>query len=108
MVRALVSQAERNIGHKTPVSVITMEDGESENSIRLKIQGTGEAEYLGRETVAVLGQKVPAYKFRFTDPKRPEAAQNVWASESGILLSMTLGDSTKIDLTEYQGPPLIP
>jgi hypothetical protein len=75
----------------------------------LKVQGVAPVEYLGRETIEIVGQKILAYKFRLVEPKGPERAQEVWISESGILLSMTLSDSgAKINLTEYQGPSLNP
>ena len=76
--------------------------------MRLKVQGIVQVEYLGRETIEILGKKFLAHKFRLTDPKHPEVAQDFWASESGILLSMALDSGAKINLTQYQGPPLIP
>ncbi len=107
--QAVVSQAERTIGHKTAIPLIVLEDGETKDSISLKVQGVVQVEYRGRETIEILGRKIPAHRFRLVDSKEPERAQDFWMSESGILLSMTMDDSgTRINLTEYQGPSLIP
>lgn len=107
--QAIVSQAERTVGHKTTISLIALEDGETPDSMVLKVQEVELVEYRGRETIEILGQKILAYKFRLVDPKNPERAQDFWMSESGILLSMTLGQGgARINLTEYQGPSLNP
>jgi hypothetical protein len=107
--QAIVSQAERTIGQKTAIPLIALEDGETKNSISLKVQGVAQVEYRGREAIETLGQKILAYKFRLVDPKDPEHARDLWMSDSGILLSMTIDDSgARINLTEYQGPSLSP
>ena len=106
--QALGSQAERVVGHKTAMPLITLDDSETEKGMRLKVQEIEQVEYLGRETVNVLGQKLLAHKFRLADPKNADATQQFWVSESGILLCMTIGEggSMRITLTQYEGPPL--
>jgi hypothetical protein len=106
--QALASQAERVVGHKTAMPLITLDDGETKNSISLKVQEIEEVEYLGREAVEVMGKKLLAHKFRLVDPKNPddpEGPQEFWVSDSGILLSMTFVGA-RISLTQYQGPSL--
>jgi hypothetical protein len=104
--QALGSQAERVVGHKTAMPLITLDDSDAEKDARLKVQEIEQVEYLGRETVNVLGQKLLAHKFRLPDPKNADSAQEFWVSESGILLSMTISGDMKITLTQYEGPPL--
>jgi hypothetical protein len=106
--QAIASRAERVVGHKTAMPLITLDDGETENSISLKVQEIEEVEYLGREAVEVMGKELLAHKFRLVDPKNSDdqdGAQEFWMSDSGILLSMKRG-GVKIILTQYQGPSL--
>jgi hypothetical protein len=87
--------------------LITLDDSDAEKDVRLKVQEIEQVEYLGSETISVLGQKLLAHKFRLAAAKNADA-QEFWMSESGILLSMTLGEGghMRITLTQYEGPPL--
>ncbi|MGA7850554.1 MAG: hypothetical protein WCA13_15720 [Terriglobales bacterium] len=105
--QAFVSQAVRTVGHKTAVPLVTLDEGQTRNSISLKVQEIEQVEYLGRETVEILGQKLLAHKFRLVDPETG-AEQEFWVSESGLLLSMKMGEGRVISLTQYQGPSLAP
>ena len=104
--QALISQAERVIGHNTSIPLITLDD--SEGALSLKIQEIHQVEYLGQEKVEVVGQQVLARTFRVVGPNNEEIAQKLWVSESGIVLSMKLGEGVVISLTHYQGPSLSP
>jgi len=61
-------QAARSIGHKTTIPLISIDDGDSESSMKLTIEETEQVEYLGWETIEVLNQQVHAHKFRIIDP----------------------------------------
>jgi len=108
--QALASLTERTPGHKTAIPLISLEDGETGSGVRLKLEEVEPVEYLGQETIEVVGQKVRANKFRLVDPKDPDdqdGMREFWVSESGILLSIKFGgDRGKISLTKYHGPSL--
>src|ERR1022692_4550521 len=87
---AIASQSERIVGRKTALPLITLDEGQTKNDIVLKVQEVEQVEYLGKETIEIIGQKIPAYKFRLLDPK--SGAQEFWVSESGVVLSMKLGE----------------
>jgi hypothetical protein len=106
--QAIASRADRVVGHKTAMPLITLDDDQTENSTSLKVQEIEEVEYLGREAVEVMGKNLLAHKFRLVDPQSSDdqdGTQEFWMSDSGILLSMKRG-GVKIILTQYQGPSL--
>jgi hypothetical protein len=102
-----IVQAERTIGQTTTIPVISIGDGERRNSIKLEVVETQQVEYLGREKIEVLHQEILAHKFRMKAPNAPKSGQDLWMSDSGLLLAITLDAADrKIMLTSYEGPPL--
>lgn len=99
----LVGQARRTAGYQTPVPVVTVDDGETENSMVLKVDETEQVKYLGQEKIEVMNQQILADKFQITDDD--DRPQNFWLSSSGLLLQLDMGD-VKIVLRNYQGTPL--
>jgi len=98
----LVGQAERSVGARTPVAVVSLEDGETPDAIALKGDETEQVEYLGQEKIQVLEQSIVAHRFRTV---HSEESQDFWLSPSGLLLQMQMGEG-KIVLSGYQGQPL--
>src|SRR5215467_3778890 len=98
----LVGQAQRSVGAKTSVAVVSLEDGETPDSIALKGDETEQVEYLGQEKIQVLEQSIVAHKFRTVDS---EGSQHFWLSPFGLLLQMQMGDG-RIVLSGYQGQEL--
>lgn len=96
-------QVDRSIGKQTDVPAIGIED-RPDNAIGLKLQETEKLEYLGRENIEVVGQTVSAHKFSLKGPSGG-AEENLWLSDSGLLLRLTSADLSVV-LTNYQGPPL--
>jgi hypothetical protein len=108
-VQVSVAQADRTVGRKTSVPVLSLQDDASNKGIELGIAETEEIEYLGQEKIRLLGREVLAHKFRTDDVDHPgpQNADLVWVSYSGIVLQIsTSEEDTSIFLTEYKGPLL--
>jgi hypothetical protein len=103
------AQAERVVGHKTTIPLISIEDGDTPGTMKLAVEEIEQIEYLGREKISVLNHQMLAHKFRMTDPYHQHVG-DLWMSNSGLLLAMTLGEegevSVKMMLTSYQGRSL--
>jgi hypothetical protein len=100
--QSLASVAERKTGRVTLIPGITIEDGEDENGITLKVQETEQVQYLGREKLKIVGQDVLAHKYRWLDMGAPAA--DLWMSDSGLILRVFRYNSTaSYALTSYQG-----
>lgn len=104
--QTIASQAGRSIGRKSAIPLITIEDGDTTNSTTLKVQEIEQVEYLGREKIDVAGQTVLAHKFRIDDPASA-APENLWLSNSGLLLQLSQQGNPSLLLTTYEGPPLV-
>jgi len=102
-VQMLVGQALRSIGYTTEVAVVTIADGETENSLALKVKLTEQVKYVGQEKIEILNQQILAHKFQLIEEDDPP--QSVWLSSSGLLLQMQMGEG-KIILSNYQGQAL--
>lgn len=99
------SQAERSAGQKSAIPLITIEDGDTADSTVLKVQEIEQVEYLGREKIDVVGQTVLAHKFRITDAASA-TPEDLWLSNSGLLLQLTQQGNPSLLLTSYEGPSL--
>lgn len=99
------AQVGRSTGQRSAMPLITIEDGDTPDSTILKVQETEQVEYIGREKVDVVGQTVLAHKFRITDPASA-APEDLWLSDSGLLLRLTQQGNPSLLLTSYDGPPL--
>jgi hypothetical protein len=107
--QASVAQAERVIGRKTRVPVLSLHDDATNTGIELRVEETDQIEYLSRERIKLLDREILADKFRIDDIERPNSENTnfVWVSQSGIVLQITaIGDDSPIRLTEYSGPML--
>lgn len=108
-VQVSVAQADRTVGRKTKVPVLSLRDDSTNKGIELGIEETEEIEYLGQEKIRILDREVLAHKFRTDDVDHPgpQNADLVWVSYSGIVLQIsTSEEDTSIFLTEYNGPLL--
>ena len=103
--QTIASQAGRSIGRKSDIPLITIEDGDAANSTLLKVQEIERVEYRGREKIDVAGQTVLAHKLQIDDPARA-APENLWLSNSGLLLKLSQEGNPSLVLTNYEGPPL--
>lgn len=105
--QTVAAGADRSLGNSTAVPLITIEDGETEGSIRLKVEETEQVKYLGPESLEIMGKAVPADKFQMTSTDQT-GSQYIWLSRSGLLLQLSSSDagSGTIVLTTYEGPPL--
>lgn len=99
------SQAGRTAGQKSAIALITIEDGDTANSTILKVQENEQVEYLGRENIAVVGQTVLANKFRIRETGST-APEDLWLSDSGLLLRLSQQGNPSLVLTSYEGPRL--
>lgn len=99
--------ADRSLGNSTAVPLITIEDGETEGRIRLKVEETEQVKYLGPENLEIMGKAVAADKFQMTSTDQT-GSDYVWLSRSGLLLQLSSSDSGNgtIVLTSYEGLPL--
>jgi hypothetical protein len=102
-------QANRTAGSVTAIPLITLlNDDNGKDEDKLSVQDSVQIECLGSETIDLLSQRVPAWKFRMRDPgaSGPDHSDYSWTSRSGILLQGTSGNQTTIKLTAYEGPQL--
>lgn len=99
------SQAGRSAGQKSAIPLITIEDGDTADSTILKVQEIEQVEYLGRANIAVAGQTIVAHKFRVRDGSSA-APEDLWLSDSGLLLRLSQEGNPSLVLTNYDGPPL--
>jgi|SRR5215469_2897986 len=103
--QTIASQAERSvIGRQSSIPLITIEDGETAESTKLKVQEIEQVEYVGRERIQVAGQVALADKFRVTD-SGGGAPENLWLSNRGLLLQASQQGNPSLVLTSYDGPP---
>lgn len=105
--QTVVAGADRSPGNSTAVPLITIEDGETKGSVRLKVEETEQVKYLGPENLEIMGKAVAADKFQMTSTDQT-GSDYVWLSRSGLLLQLSSSDSGNgtIVLTSYEGPPL--
>jgi hypothetical protein len=104
-----VSQAERLPGHLTIVPIVTFEEGDTRDSLKLGVEETEQIEYLGQEKIEILGQQILAHKFRIEDKKNPgdpASTQIYWTSEFGLLVEAADEDGPFLVLSAYDGPTL--
>lgn len=106
-MQAIASAAERSVDNSTAMPLITIEDGEAKDSIKLKIEETEQVKYLGPEKLEIMGKEVAADKFQMTSAGTT-GGEYIWLSRSGLLLQLSSSDSGNgtIVLTTYEGPPL--
>lgn len=102
--QTIASQAERS-GEPATIPLITIEDGDKADSVVLKVQEIEHVQYLGREKIEVAGQNALAHSFRITTADNAEP-QNLWLSDSGLLLRLSQQGNPSLILTSYKGPPL--
>lgn len=105
--QTVAAGAERSLDNSTAVPLITIEDGETEGSIRLKVEETEQVKYLGPENLEIVGKAVAADKFQMTSTNQ-SGSEYIWLSRSGLLLQLSSSDSGSgtVVLTSYEGPPL--
>lgn len=103
--QTIASQAGRSPAQPTAIPLVTIEDGDKAGSIILKVQEIEHVQYLGRDKIEVAGQKALAHSFQITtaDNAKP---QNLWLSDSGLLLRLSQQGNPSLILTSYKGPPL--
>lgn len=99
------SQAGRSTAQKSAIPLIAIEDGDTTDSTILRVQEIEQVEYLGQEKIDVVGQTVIAHKFRVSDPASA-IPEDLWLSDSGLLLRLTQQGNPSLLLTSYEGPPL--
>ena len=102
----LASQAQRASGQHTGISIIS---ALRRNDVTgdTHVVNVIDVEYLGRERIQVLNQKLLAHKYHIRDPKNPKnPQQDLWTSNSGILLKATAGYRPALILSAYEGRPL--
>jgi|SRR5215469_4169839 len=102
--QTMAAQAGRISEQTSAIPLITIEDGDTPNSIALKVQEIEHVSYAGREKIEVAGQTVLAHKFQLTETGTA-APENLWLSDSGLLLRMSQENSSFV-LTNYEGPSL--
>lgn len=105
--QTIASQAERSPGQPAAIPLVTIEDGDKAGSIILKVQEIEHVEYLGREKIEVAGENALAHRFRITATDNAEP-QDLWLSDSGLLLRLSQQGNPSLILTSYTGPPLTP
>ncbi|MGB7172238.1 MAG: hypothetical protein WBD23_01670, partial [Candidatus Acidiferrales bacterium] len=104
--QTIASQAGRSIGQKSAIPLVAIEDGDTADSATLKIQEVELVEYLGREKIEVAGRTVLSHKFRISIPQSA-TPEDLWLSDSGLLLQLSQQGNPSLALTSYEGPPLI-
>lgn len=106
--QGLASQAVRSNSHITDIPEIEVQDGDTENTIKLHIAEIERVQYLGREKLKLGSQEIDAHRFRlFTGESAPKSDDiNIWISESGLLLKLDDQQAGSMILTKYDGPPL--
>lgn len=102
--QTIASQAERS-GQPATIPLVTIEDGDKADSVILKVQEIEHVQYLGREKIEVAGQSALAHSFRITTANNAEP-QDLWLSDSGVLLRLSQQGNPSLILTSYKGPPL--
>lgn len=103
--QTIASQVERSPGQPAAIPLVTIEDGDKADSIILKVQEIEHVQYLGRQKIEVAGQNALAHRFRVTATDNAEP-QNLWLSNSGLLLRLSQQGDPSWILTSYTGPPL--
>jgi hypothetical protein len=96
----LVVQAARIPSQSTAIPLIAFEDADQGDGIKLVAGEIENIQFIGREVVEVLNQKIKAYKF---SDKSAKEETLYWLSDSGLLLKITTADFSMV-LTGYQGP----
>ena len=99
----LAAQAQPSPGKHTEISIIVVlqtKDMTGDSHVVSVI----DVEYLGREEIQVLNRKLLAHKYHIRDPKNPKRPQqDLWTSDSGILLKATAGYESAVILSAYEG-----
>jgi hypothetical protein len=103
--QTVASQAEHSVGRKSAIPLVTIEDGDTPDSTILKVKEIEQVEYLGREKIEVVGQAVLAHKLQIDDPASA-APEDLWLSDSGLLLQLSQQGNPSLLLTAYEGSPL--
>ena len=84
---SVVKESERDPSVVTRASLVSIEQPSPENPVSPMVL-TGEAQYLGEETISAAGRFWQARKFSIKVPLHPKFI--VWTSEKGILLALTV------------------
>jgi hypothetical protein len=104
-----LAQVDHTEGEKVVVPVVGFAEGENRSSLKLVSEDGDEVEYMGRESLERLNQKIVAHKFRLrsaTSPDDPESTSFAWLSQSGLLIQLAHKDGPFLVLSAYHGPPL--
>jgi hypothetical protein len=107
----IIVQAKRIVGHKTKVALLTMlssNDDDREDHAGLKLEDAATVEYVGMETIEIVGQRVNALKFRMRDSDNADLGDStiLWMSKSGFLLQLSSDQKVFTKLSSYRGPAL--
>jgi hypothetical protein len=105
--RDLASRGDHVKGKQILVPILCFEDNGESSGDGVKVQEIDVVEYLGEEAIRVGSKSLAARKFRtWESATGAETHEDIWLSDSGLVLQLSQNGKVDFVLSKYSGPPL--